>query len=177
MALGWRLLLENAVFVAIATGFLAIAGWAWRDLPAFQLPKPLPAWFKYWFGAVQFLGVLPPLLALGWCWWQGEGLWVQLWLAYFALLALQILAEVLALRRYQSTVWVMVPYLYVPYRLWQLAEGWGIAADQTCWAMQALCAAEGLLWALNYLLDLAQLPRLFRWPGTAAVDGRRETAD
>ncbi|MGB3311116.1 MAG: hypothetical protein WA939_10870 [Nodosilinea sp.] len=164
MTIGFHLLVENAVFFVIATGFLAIAGWAWRRLTPFELPKPLPGWFKYWFGSVQVLGIVPPLVALVWAIWQGEPLIWMVFTAYFVLLGLQILSELLTLKQLHSVVWVMVPYLYVPYRLWQLYEGLDLTTGRPdlVW-IQMLLVAEIVVWGINYLLDLAQLPRLFRW--------------
>lgn len=164
MGIGFRLLLENCIFFLIATSFLAITTWAWREVSPYALPKPLPGWFKYWFGSVQFLGILPPFVALGWGFWQNESVVWMVFLAYFILLILQILFESLTLRRLHSVTWVMVPYLYVPYRLWQLYEGFLLIdgrADLT-W-IQWLLMAEIVVWAINYLLDLSQLPRLFQW--------------
>ncbi len=164
MTVGFHLLVENTIFFVIATGFLAIAGWAWRHVTPFELPKLLPGWFKYWFGSVQVLGLVPPLVALVWAIWQGESLIWMVFSAYFVLLGLQILSELLTLRQLRSVVWVMVPYLYVPYRLWQLYEGVELTADRPDLAwVQLLLGAEIVVWGINYLLDLAQLPRLFRW--------------
>ncbi|PSR16804.1 hypothetical protein C8255_15865 [filamentous cyanobacterium CCP3] len=159
-----RLLVENAVFFVIATAFLAITGWAWRYVDPFDLPKPLPGWFKYWFGSVQVLGIVPPLIALVWAIWRSEPAVWMVFAAYFALLGLQILSELLTLKQLHSVVWVMVPYLYVPYRLWQLYEGIELTAGRPGLAwIQLILAAEIVVWGINYLLDLAQLPRLFRW--------------
>ncbi|PSN15222.1 hypothetical protein C7293_08295 [filamentous cyanobacterium CCT1] len=159
-----RLLVENAVFFGIATAFLAITGWAWRHIAPFDLPKPLPGWFKYWFGSVQVLGIVPPLGALVWAIWHNEPAVWMVFAAYFVLLGLQILSELLTLKQLHSVVWVMVPYLYVPYRLWQLYEGIDLTAGrpELAW-IQLILAAEIVVWGINYLLDLAQLPRLFRW--------------
>lgn len=171
MDMGCRLILENSVFVMLATGFLSITGWAWRHVRPFELPKPLPGWFKLWFGSVQFLGIVPPLAALIWGFWQGDrALWSVL-VAYFVLLAIQVLSEWLTLRQLHSVVWVMVPYLYVPYRLWQLWEGWAIVSTPSPpnW-LEFLFMGEIVVWGINYLLDLAQLPRLLRWPGAAPQD-------
>jgi len=164
MNLGLRLLVENAVFFTLATGFLAITGWSWRNVEPFALPEPLPGWFKYWFGSVQVLGILPPAIALIWAILHNEPIVWSIFAAYFILLALQILTETLTLRKWQSVVWVMVPYLYVPYRLWQLYEGFALTTITTdlVW-IQLILLAEIVIWGINYLLDLAQLPRLFRW--------------
>jgi hypothetical protein len=164
MDIGLRLLVENSLFFVIATGFLAIAAWSWRQLPAYQLPEPLPGWFKYWFGSVQILGILPPLAALVWGIWQSEPRVWQIFAAYFLMLGLQIASEFFTLRRLQSVVWVMVPYLYLPYRFWQLYEGITLIDNQANLAwVQILLLVEILIWGINYLLDLAQLPRLFQW--------------
>lgn len=166
MDIGTQLSVENAIFFVTATGFLILTERAWRNLESFQLPKPLPSWFPLWFGGVQLLGGVPPLLALGWGIWQGIPTVWTVWTAYFIMLALQILTEALTLRKNQSVVWVMVPYLYVPYRLWQLYEGLSVIEGQGLDWMEILLIGEMGVWSINYLLDLAQLPRLLRWPGT-----------
>jgi hypothetical protein len=165
MDIGLRLIIENSVFCLVATGFLVITGWAWRHAKPFDLPQPLPGWFKIWFGSVQFLGLVPPLAALVWAVVEGKAVLWWVLSAYFVMLALQVLSEFLTLRQFHSVVWVMVPYLYVPYRLWQLWEGLAIAPDtsQFVW-LQILFVGEIVVWGINYLLDLAQLPRLLQWP-------------
>lgn len=164
MDLGLRLLIENAVFFVIATGFLSIAGWSWRNVQPFELPDPLPGWFKYWFVSVQVLGILPPGIALIWGILHNEPILYVVFAAYFSMLALQILTESLTLRQWHSVIWVMVPYLYVPYRLWQLYEGFALTTLTTDFVwVQLLLLAEIVIWGINYLLDLAQLPRLLRW--------------
>lgn len=168
MNIGWRLVVENGLLFAISTGFLAITARSWQKVQTFQLPKPLPGWFKVWFGSVQFLGIVPPAIALGWSVWQGiPNVW-QVLTAYFVMLVVQVISEYLTLRQLQSVIWVMVPYLYVPYRLWQLWEGVLLTASQQdlSW-LQLLLIGEIVVWGINYLLDLAQLPRLLRWPGAA----------
>ncbi|PSN17186.1 hypothetical protein C7271_19050, partial [filamentous cyanobacterium CCP5] len=155
---GLRLLVENGLFLGIATGFLVVTARAWDAAQPFELPKPLPGWFKYWFGSVQVLGIVPPLGALIWAITAERSAVVWVLIAYFVMLAVQVLSEFLTLRRYQTVVWVMVPYLYVPYRLWQLYEGLTVV-DDILW-LQILFGGEILVWGINYLLDLAQLPRL-----------------
>jgi hypothetical protein len=59
----------------------------------------------------------------------------------------------------------MVPYIYVPYRIWQLYEGLTIvgAEPELMW-VQNLLLLEIVLWTANYALNVSQLPRLFSWP-------------
>ena len=159
------LLLENLLFLVLATLFIVIVGWAWRHSKPFSLPEPLPEWFKVWFGTVQVVGVLLPLLAMllwGVWWGYSSVLTVLSW--YFVMLGLQILSEILRLRQFHSVVWVMVPYLYLPYRIWQLYEGLTLLSPEPelIW-VRNLLIIEVVLWTLNYALDLSQLPRLLRW--------------
>jgi hypothetical protein len=160
-----QLLIENFLFFVIATSFIVIVGWAWRNAKPFRLPEPLPGWFKIWFGTVQVVGVLVPLIALilwGVWWGYSKVLTVLAW--YFLMLGLQILSEILTLRKFPSVVWVMVPYLYLPYRIWQLYEGLQILSPEPelMW-IRILLIVEIVLWIGNYVLDVSQLPRLFDW--------------
>ena len=166
--IGRQLLVENSVFFLISLVFLIWTGWAWREVKPFELPKPLPDWFKYWFGSVQFFGLVPPIVVLGWSLWQGYYTTLVVLLAYFVMLVLQVVAEIVSLRQFRSVVWVMVPYLYVPYRLWQLYEGLTLVQSESDlgW-IPILFIGEIFIWGVNYLLDLAQLPKLFRWSGTS----------
>ena len=85
-------------------------------------------------------------------------------IAYFLMLGLQILSEILTLRQFHTVVWVMVPYLYLPYRIWQLYEGLSLLSpeNELMW-VRNLLLVEIVLWTLNYALDVSQLPRLLRW--------------
>lgn len=157
------LLYEDLVFLAIATAFCAVVNWAWRSATPYELPQPLPGWFKIWFLTVQIGGVLLPLIASGWAVWRGYSSAIAVLASYLLLLGLQILTESVLLRRFHSVVFVMVPYLYLPYRIWQLYEGMMLnSADELVW-IRLLLLAEIVLWVVNYLLDLSQLPRLMHW--------------
>lgn len=165
LAIDWYLLGENLAFLVVSTAFLGVVGWSWRDLKPYTLPE-LPQWFKLWFGTVQVVGGILPFVALGlWGIWWGYTSVVMIWIPYLTFLGLQILAEIITLRQLQSTVWVMVPYLYVPYRIVQLYEGLDRLEPipELFWVRVLLWVNIGV-WIGNYLLDLAQLPRLWRWP-------------
>lgn len=114
---------------------------------------------------VQIVGVVPPMVTmLLWGVWQGYSSVLIVFVSYFVMLGLQILSESLSLRQFPSVVWVMVPYLYLPYRIWQLYEGLTLLSpgSELMWVRNILLL-EIVLWIGNYGLDLAQLPRLFHW--------------
>ncbi|MGQ4648082.1 hypothetical protein [Lyngbya aestuarii] len=159
------LFVENLLFVVLATFFLIFVGWVWRESKPFYLPETLPGWFKIWFSTVQLLGGLLPLVAMIW-WgvWQGYSKVLMVLISYFIMLGLQILSEILTLRWFHSVVWVMVPYLYLPYRIWQLYQGLTLLSPETelIW-LKNLLLLQIVVWSLNYCLDLSQLPRLLCW--------------
>ncbi|NJK37597.1 MAG: hypothetical protein HC825_01555 [Oscillatoriales cyanobacterium RM1_1_9] len=157
--------LENLSFFAGATSFLVAVGWIWRNLEPFDLPSPLPNWFKVWFRIVQIFGVFLPLVALiGGGVWRGNLNVLVIFLSYFLMLGLQILTEIVSLRKFQTVIWVMIPYLYLPYRIWQLYEGLGIVSlEADMFWVRILLISGILLWMVNYLVNLIQLPQLLRW--------------
>ncbi|MBY5283022.1 hypothetical protein F2Y95_14970 [Aphanizomenon flos-aquae CCAP 1446/1C] len=163
--MSFDLFLENLFFFLVATSFFVIVDVAWKHAKPYTLPEPLPGWFKIWLGTVQLGGIVLPLIVML--------LWGVLWgytsvlsvlAGYFLMLGLQILSEILTLRRFQTVVWVMVPYIYLPYRIWQLFEGLNLLGSETnfLW-VRNLLVFEIVLWTLNYALDVTQLPRLLRW--------------
>lgn len=159
------LFLENLVFFVIATFFIVVVNRGWKDTKPYTLPLPLPAWYKVWFLSVQLLGGLLPLVVmLLWgVWWSDRTVLTVLgW--YFIVLGLQILSEIVTLRQLQNVVWVMVPYIYLPYRFWQLYEGLTLLGSENklLW-VRYLLIFELVLWMVNYALDISQLPRLLRW--------------
>jgi hypothetical protein len=166
------LFLENLVFFLCATSCLVIVGWGWKDAKPYSIPEPLPQWFKIWFITVQILGVLLPLVIMIFSvvLWDYTGLFTVL-LSYFLMLGLQILSESIALKQFHHVVWVMIPYLYVPYRLWQIYEGLQLLDSATqVWWIPNLLILEICLWSGNYLINLSQLPRLWRWQITEKAD-------
>lgn len=160
-----NLLVENLLFLVLATSFLVFVGWVWRLALPFSIPEPLPAWFKAWLSIVLVVGVALPLLAmLLWGVWWDERSVLQALIPYFVMLGFQILSESVTLNRFQSCVWVMIPCLYLPYRIWQLYSGLSLLSLESgsIW-VQRLLLAEIVLWIFNYGVHLSQLPRLLRW--------------
>lgn len=167
-----HLFLENLLFFLSATCFFIVVGWAWKHAKPYKIPEPLPKWFKLWFTTVQILGILLPLAVMvlwGVLWGYTSVLSVLAW--YFFMLGLQILSESISLKLFHNVVWVMVPYLYVPYRIWQMYEGLTLLGSASqLWWIQNLLILEILLWSGNYVLNVSQLPRLFRWKLTENSD-------
>jgi hypothetical protein len=157
-------LFENLIFLTIATSFLAIVGRIWRHSKPFSLPEFMPNWFQVWFGTVLTIGIGLPLIALIWSVWQGESRVWSVLIPYFMLLGLQILTESVILRWFHSIVWVMVPYLYLPYRLWQVYQSllFFKSEGDLLW-FQNLLTVEIVLWTANYGFNLLLLPKLLRW--------------
>lgn len=159
------LLIENLCFFLFATAFTLIVSQGWKNAKPYTLPLPFPWWYKWWFLPVQILGVFLPLpvMLLWGVWWKHQNVLVVLgW--YFIILGLQILTESLTLKKLQNVVWVMVPYIYLPYRFWQLYEGFTLLSSEPdlLW-VRYLLIFELCLWVVNYVIDVSQLPRLFRW--------------
>ncbi len=159
------LLVENLIFFIIATLFIVVVNWGWRNTKTYTLPLPFPGWYKIWFGSVQVFGILLPLVVmLLWGVWWNDRTVLSVFGWYFIVLGLQIISERVTLRELQNVVWVMVPYIYLPYRFWQLYEGVTILSSENklVWVRYFLIF-ELVLWIVNYAIDVSQLPRLFRW--------------
>jgi hypothetical protein len=160
-----NLLWENLIVFVLVTSFLIVVGWLWRESKPFNLPQPLPSWFKVWFSIVLVMGVVLPLIALVvWGVWWGKTSVVVAIAPYFLMLAFQILSESVTLNRFHSCVWVMIPCLYLPYRIWQLHTGLMLLSGESeLILVQNLLRLEIGLWIFNYGVHLSQLPRLLRW--------------
>jgi hypothetical protein len=160
-----NLLWENFIVLVLVTSFLVFVGWVWRESKPFTLPQPLPTWFKTWLFVVLVVGVLLPAIALGlWgIWWQHTSVVVAI-APYFLMLGLQILSESVAINRFHSCVWVTIPCLYLPYRIWQLHAGLTLLSSESeLMLVRNLLRLEMGLWIFNYGVHLSQLPRLLRW--------------
>lgn len=160
-----NLIFENLLFLVITTSFLVFVGWVYRQSLPFSIPQPLPAWFKAWLSVVLVVGVLLPFLAiLLWGVRQGNQSVLQALIPYFVMLGFQISSESVTLNRFHSCVWVMIPCLYLPYRIWQLHTGLILLSfeSELIW-VERLLLAEIVLWIFNYGVHLSQLPRLLRW--------------
>ena len=154
------IIIQNLVFLLVTTAFLFIVGWRWKEAKPFDLPLPLPIWFKSWLSVVLLIGVLLPVIVLGLVW--NQSVICLTLISYLVMLGLQILAERIAINQFHSCVWVMIPCLYLPYRIWQLYQGLTLLSFEELWLQRLLWLEIGL-WIFNYFVHLSQLPRLLRW--------------
>ncbi len=159
-------LLTPAGFAAANLGFVAVAaailGWAklrTRPGPAFPGPRPVGPLFKVWLLVIWLVGMLLPLVALAVA---GRAPMVAVALGwYVALFLVQIGFELLAWKRWRSPVWVIVPCLFLPWRLFQVAMGLAVVggpplAVATLWALL-------VLWVINVGVHYSNIPNSLRW--------------
>jgi hypothetical protein len=81
---------------------------------------------------------------------------------YVVMLALQIASEMYCWKRRESPVWVIVPCLYLPWRLWQSCRGIGVAADGPPLTLATMYALS-VLWVVNIGVHYTNIPRALRW--------------
>lgn len=154
--------IEDFLFVTIATIFFFAIGWMWRSAKPFSIPQPLPSWFRGWLTIVLIVGIALPVAALAyWGVWQGDRAVAIVLISYLVMLGLQILSESVTLNRFHSCIWVTIPCVYLPYRIWQLHRGLLVAEYPE---IQLFFEIETALWIFNYGVHLSQLPRLLAWP-------------
>lgn len=164
---------ENLIFFAIATSFLAFLTWVWRHAKPFEIPLPLPTWLKVWFFTVQVFGVLLPIGVAVWSGFSStDSPVLTILLSYLLMLALQIVTEVSLLRQFRTVAWIAIPYLYLPYRVWQLYQGITVSSVDNLEWFQNLLLLEIGIWIVNYSFNLIQLPRLLRWDHDVSVEER-----
>jgi hypothetical protein len=163
---------ENFIFLILSTSFLVFVGWVWNTSKPFTLPQPLPTWFKAWLFVVLAVGVALPLITLIlWGVWWGKTSVVLALVPYFLMLGFQILSESVTLNQFHSCVWVMIPCLYLPYRIWQLYTGITLLSSESeLILIQNLLLLEIGLWIFNYAVHLSQLPRLLHWEQETTIE-------
>ncbi len=164
MSEGAQLVLENGAFFAVACVFLVWAQWRTEGETRFPGPAPVGPVFKVWFVVIWLVGIALPLIALVW-----DGVVAGravVWLAlgpYFVMFFAQVGTEIFTWRRWQSPVWVIVPCLYLPWRLYQITQGQalmaGTDAPLTAFSLDALF----VLWLINIGVHFTNIPNAMRW--------------
>lgn len=157
-----RFALLNLVFLAVAAAILAWAQWRTRPGPRFPGPRPVGPLFKAWLVVIWLVGMVLPLAALGIDGFAGGAAGTRTVLGwYLATFVAQLAFEIFAWKRWRSPVWVIVPCLFLPWRLFQVALGimWLDGPALTLWTLWALL----VLWVINVGVHYSNIPNTLRW--------------
>lgn len=156
--------LQEAVFLLLACACLAWAQWRLpRPSARFPGPRPVGPVFKAWLVTIWVVGLLLPLAALvvdgaiG-----GSTAAALALLPYFWAFAAQVASELFCWKRWGSPVWVIVPCLYLPWRVWQGFRGLEYAPDAPLLTTATLYALI-LLWIINVGVHYTNIPASLRW--------------
>ena len=159
-----RIVLQEAVFFILACACLAWAQWRLPKPSArFPGPRPVGPVFKFWLVTIWVVGLVLPLVALVVDGVIGGGAATLLaLLPYFAMFVAQVASELFCWKRWGSPVWVIVPCLYLPWRLWQGFRGLEVAPDAPLLTLVTLYALI-VLWIINIGVHYTNIPATMRW--------------
>ena len=155
---------QEAIFFTLACACLAWAQWRMPSpAAAFPGPRPVGPVFKVWLLIIWGIGLVLPIVALvvdgiaG-----GHATTRFALLPYFLMFFAQVGSELFCWKRWRSPVWVLVPCLYLPWRLWQSWRGLEIAAEGPLLTIATLYALIAL-WIINIGVHYTNIPRTLRW--------------
>jgi hypothetical protein len=156
--------LQEPLFLAFACSCLAWAQWRLPErVAAFPGPRPVGPVFKGWLLVIWGVGLALPLVALVVDGVLGGHAGTRLaLLPYFAMFAAQVASELWCWKRLRSPVWVIVPCLYLPWRLWQCVRGLDVAPPEATLTFATLWALAAL-WLVNIGVHYTNIPRTLRW--------------
>jgi hypothetical protein len=153
-------LFANAAFFAFVCAVLVWAQWRTEPGPRFPGPQPVGPVFKVWLVVIWLVGLLLPLVALALEWSAPVRLAL---LPYLAMFVAQVATELFVWKRWRSPVWVLVPCLYLPWRLFQSGWGW-VAIDPAAFPLTSFtCAALFGLWLINIGVHYTNIVNTLRW--------------
>ena len=153
-------LAANIAFFAFACAVLVWAQWRTDLGPRFPGPQPVGPVFKVWLVVIWVVGLLLPLAALVLEWSQPTRLAL---LPYLATFVLQVATELFVWKRWQSPVWVLVPCLYLPWRLFQSGWGWTSVEASVLPLTSIMMAALFILWLINIGVHYTNVANTLRW--------------
>lgn len=163
---------ENAVFFVIASAILAVGYLRYRGTAAFPGPvRPWPMWFQIWFRVIWIVGFILPIgtiIAFGFI--PGDTAVILALAPYFVMFFVQIASEQYVWQVHKSPIWVAVPCLYLPWRLWQITRGFQVMepyphltiVTYTLWALF-------ILWIINIGVHFTGIPMSMRYHKHAEV--------
>lgn len=155
---------QEAVFFVLACACLAWAQWRLpKPCARFPGPRPVGPVFKAWLVTIWLVGLVLPLAALvvdgaiG-----GSAAAALALLPYLWGVAAQVATELFCWKRWGSPVWVIVPCLYLPWRVWQCFRGLELAPDAPLLTTITLYALV-VLWVINVGVHYTNIPATLRW--------------
>lgn len=155
---------QNIAFFVIASLYVWIGAQRAAGTAQFPGPRPPPSWFKVWLVVIWVVGLVLPIVTLvvdgvlG----GNNDVWVGLG-AYLVMFVAQVVTELFVWKRWRSPIWVIVPCLYLTWRLWQIWWAWtlpGVAASELA---SFTCAALFVLWVINIGVHFTNIPLTLRW--------------
>lgn len=157
-----QVILQELVFIAAACAVLVWAQWRLpKPSAAFPGPRPVGPVFKVWLVVIWAVGLLLPVAALlvdgvG----AGSRAALLALVPYLALFVAQVASELFCWKRWRSPVWVLVPCLYLPWRLFQVYRGHGFDPPPLTGLTLDLLF---VLWLINIGVHYTNIPATLRW--------------
>ena len=158
-------IVANVGFFVFACAILVWAQWRSEPGPPFPGPGPVGTVFKAWLIVIWVVGLLMPLAALAIEWTPAVRLAL---LPYLATFVLQVATEIFVWKRWRSPVWVLVPCLYLPWRLFQSWLGIDMVDDGGTPVALITMLALFVLWAINIGVHYTNIVNTLRWSHHAA---------
>jgi hypothetical protein len=129
---------QNIAFFAIASLYVWIGARRAAGTALFPGPRPPPDWFKVWLVVIWLVGLVLPIVA-------------------------QVATELFVWKRWRSPIWVIVPCLYLAWRLWQIWWAWSLPGVAGSDLASFTCAALFVLWVINIGVHFTNIPLTLRW--------------
>ncbi|MEY3136906.1 MAG: hypothetical protein RL580_638, partial [Pseudomonadota bacterium] len=160
----WSAVAQNIAFFTIASLYVWIGSRRLVGTAAFPGPRPPPDWFKVWLVVIWLVGLVLPVITLVLVGLVGGAREVTIGLtAYLAMFVAQVATELFVWKRWRSPIWVIVPCLYLSWRLWQIAWAWDLPGAQSTTLASLTYAALFALWVINIGVHFTNIPRTLRW--------------
>lgn len=154
----------NAAFFVIASLYVWIGARRAAGTAAFPGPRPVGPAFKAWLIVIWLVGLAAPIAALVF-----DGLVRGLAPAtlalgaYLVMVFAQVGTEIFVWKKWRSPIWVIVPCLYLTWRLFQVYWGFQLIEGVDAPVTFATLAALGVLWVINIGVHFTNIPMTLRW--------------
>jgi hypothetical protein len=170
--------LQNSVFIVLACACLLWAERRTRPGPVFPGPQPVGPMFRAWLIVIWLVGLALPAIALAWDGVvRGEIAVAAALLPYFLTFFAQLATEIFVWKRWRSPVWVIVPCLYLPWRVYQQAIGLALVEGAEVPLTRFTLYALLILWIINIGVHYTNIVNTMRWhahPRDAQFDALRD---